>query len=240
MSKLQGRYLSLRDNQGFSLVELLVAMTLLIMVTLIGTYGYNLYSQYWRKELGHYQETFANIKGVTQLHTVIKNIKPYIFKGGAKGVYYYFEGGQKVLRSIVTHSISDNAFPAAFELESIELNGVNQLVYREHAMSSGPMVREADIGNYVFETVLLEGYTDLTFEYYGWPSYQTRAINLFGEERANAEPRQWYGLYSGKDTLIPPDIIRLNYIDDAGRLTLMELPVAQISEERLEFYLSDE
>lgn len=240
MNALNKSKLSPTLHLGFSLVELLVAMTLLIMVTLIGTYGYNLYSRYWQKELGHYQETFLKIKGVTQLHSAIKNIKPYIFKGGESGAYHYFEGSQKVMRSITNHALSHNGYPAAFELEATQLQGVNRLVYRERPMSSGPFFTEADISAYSFEVVLLEGYHDLTFEYYGWPSYQIRASTLSGDSETNEDQRKWYGLYSGKDTLLPPELIRLNYVDIDGELSVFELPVSQIVEQHLEFYLIDD
>lgn len=239
MKARQFKHCNCSISSGFSLIELLVAMTLLIMVTLIGTYGYNLYAQYWKKELGHYQSTFRLIKDITQIHNLVKDIKPYVLKGGEKGAFFYFEGGQKIMRSVVAHALSNPNYPALFELELVQLYGVNHLVYRENVMDKLAVTSESQINAYPFEITLLSGFSDLTFEYYGWPSYQERA-EFLASDGSNLDVREWYGFYSGKDTLITPDVVRISVVDESEQLSVLELPVPQIIEDHLESYLIDE
>lgn len=226
-------------NKGFSLVELLVAMSILIMVTLIGNYGYNLYARYWQKELGHYQEVFERIKGVSRLHNVIISIKPYLIRGDENEIYHYFEGTQSVLRSVVASSLTNPRYPAIFEMVVITNNNIKSLVYRERVMDTGPILNEKQLGDYSQEFTLLTNISDITFEYFGWENYQVRSQAL-NEQSGDLLTQRWFGLYSGKDTLIPPNVIRISIIDIDKKRTEFELPLTEVIEQQLEFHLNEE
>lgn len=231
--------IEMKANKGFSLVELLVSMTILIMVTLIGTYGYNLYARYWQKELGHYQTTFAQIRDVSRLHNIVTSIKPYIIKDAKGNAFHYFEGAQTVIRSVITSSLSNPDYPAIFELQVVDSGGVKSLLYKEKVMEEAPLLFESQIDDYDTQFKLLDNFSSITFEFFGWQHYRERAGALSGESDTYA-PQAWFGAYSGKDTLVPPNIVKLRFVTSQKNVTTFELPIAEISEEQLEFYLSDD
>lgn len=195
-------------SRGFTLIELLVATTLLLLVSFIGSYGYGLYIDYWNKELGSFEQTIARVKGVTRLQKVIKHIKPYVIKGENDQPFHYFEGGKSVIRSVNAISVANPEFPSVFELkvESDRQNG-QRLIYREKVMSERPIYHLNDIHNYDLEIVLLRGFSDLTFEFQGWSSFQQWLQN---KTQPGAAEMQWYGYYSGVDTLITPETVKVS------------------------------
>lgn len=203
---------------GFSLLEVLIAMTILLMVTFIGTYGYGLYSRYWQNELGHYQATFDESKGALTLFTVVKELKPYIVKDGEQG-FHYFQGANRTLRSVTSRSLQYPDYPAVFEIAVEKKQGVNQLVYREFSMKDGPILDEPTNVDYAFEIVLLSELDDFVFEYYGWPNYIEKAKY---ESRSSEGSAQWYGFYSGKETSIPPEVVKAKLLID-GKESVFEI-----------------
>lgn len=200
------------DKQsGFSLVEVLIAMTILMMVLFIGTMAYRTYSVYWQKELGDFNAHLAEMKGITNVHHIIRNIKPMVLKGGKLGGYVYFEGGDSVIRAIANEAFTDENAAAAFELKIVNNQSIGgvRVEYREYAITSNPVIEQKDIGSYGQKTILLSGFEDIRFEYFGWPSYADYNAFENPESQIQPNPKTWFGLYSGQDTLMSPEAVKL-------------------------------
>lgn len=199
----------MKAQSGFTLVELLIALAISMMVIFIGSLAYRTYSVYWEKELGRFNQEFALLKGVSNVHSIIRNIKPIVFKASGSGGYVYFEGGDSIIRSITSEAIThDN--PAAFEMRVVTGNGGrSSLEYREYSISTRPIITEDDIGMYSDAVVLLAGLEDIRFEYYGWASYGDFAASEEQGSGGMFNKREWFGLYSSKDTLISPELVKI-------------------------------
>jgi prepilin-type N-terminal cleavage/methylation domain-containing protein len=220
-------------QRAFSLVEILVAMSILLLITFIGTYGHRTYSRYWQNELGDYQATFEKSIGATIFFQVVKGIKPYIVKDDGKG-FFYFEGGNQDLRSVTSKSLQFPEYPAVFEIVTEQTqNGKLALVYREFSMINGPVIEEPNDNAYVFERVLLTGIDHIAFEYYGWSNYIEKASF---ESKSAANTQRWYGLYSGKDTSITPSLIRITLLID-GETSLIEVSIDDFMQRYIAPYL---
>ncbi len=219
------------NTKGFSLLEVLIAMTILLMVTFIGSYGYGLYSRYWQNELGHYQSAFDRSKGVTILFRTLKDLKPYIVKDRNQG-FHYFEGGNRILRSVTSRSLQYPEYPALFEIAFEEKQDKNQLVYRELSMREGPVLDKPSDVAYSFSLVLLDDVDDVVFEYYGWPNV-TDKVKF--DSRSGENLAQWYGIYRGQDTLITPEIIKTTVLMD-GKQSVFEVSVKGFLSEYLSRY----
>lgn len=223
-------------SMGFSLVEVLVATSVLMLVMFIGSYAYSTYSKYWKKELGEYSDSFSDVKQINNLYRIIRDVEPYIMKGGKKGAYFYFEGGKSVLRAATNNSISKPGFPALFEIKAVKnsMGGID-IIYSEFVLYENPVVVESELGEYNYSVLLVSNLDDFSLEYTGWGDYNQWIANEEGWTQA--APGK-FGFYSGKDTLIPPVSIEL-YLRIGQEYGEVSVPIAQFMREQLDFYLTD-
>ncbi|BDX07691.1 prepilin-type N-terminal cleavage/methylation domain-containing protein [Planctobacterium marinum] len=216
---------ALNNQAGFTLIETLVAITILMMMIFIGTFGYQTYSVYWQKELGDFRSDLAEVRGVITLQRLIRNIKPIVFKGGNRGGYVYFEGGDSLIRAISNVSIASEDTAVAFEINVVQLDsGMVKLVYREYPIATQPLLSEDDIGDYQDEITIINGFEDIRFEYYGWQDYNDYAATQQLESNATFD-KKWFGLYSAKDTLISPEQIKVRF-KRKGVWSELKIPVS--------------
>ncbi|XOV79220.1 MAG: PilW family protein [Aestuariibacter sp.] len=213
--------------QGFSLVELLVAMSLLSMVLFIGSFAHSQYSEVWRKEQSDFEKQYVKVKGVTTLYRILSDIQPYVIKE-EKYAYHYFQGGENILRSIKAQSLLHPEYPAAFSLFIRD----NSLIYAEKALTAGPMLTENVPGKYDFEIVVVNSLKRLKFEYFGWSNVDDWYKTIDSQP---ALAPSWFGFYSGKDTQIPPMSVKVNlYMEEAPAEFIV--PIRFFFPDQIEFY----
>ena len=226
---------AIAKSRGFSLVEVLIASTILLLVLFLGSYGYSLFAKYWADGAGTFEQKFADIKGLNIVHQVIKNTHPYIMKGGERGAYHYFEGGKSVVRGFTNHSVFAQEKMAFYELKVEEnANNLLDLVYRESVINEVPVVTERNIGQYNNKIVILTDINDVTFEFYGWRSYDLWVENNLLSRGGAPE---WFGFYSGQDTLVPPNLVRLS-ITLNGQVSTLEMSLSHFVNAQMRTYLS--
>lgn len=212
--------------RGFSLVEVLISLAILMMILFIGNLAYRTYSVYWYKDLGKFQTSVSELKGLLNVQDIIRNIKPMVLKGGKEGAYVYFEGGDSLIRAIGNEAIVNADVATVFELMVVPDNDISvRLEYKEFPISSTPVIYESDIGSYHEKIVVLRGFEDIRFEYYGWPNYSDFLIADNTEnEILQKNDKLWFGLYSGKDSLISPEIVKLRLRQD-GIWSEIDIPL---------------
>lgn len=229
--------------RGFSLVELLVAMTLLLLVSFTGTYAYSLYSAYWNKQLGNFEQVFAEVQGIVSLQAILKHIDPYIIRSADIPVYHWFEGGKSVIRAVTSQSLTQPEYPAAFELKVVNTDDESfALIYREKVMSLSPVLFEGELDVYDNEIVLLQGLTNVSFEYFGWghfDDWQVASRNDVQGDIAEVSERSWFGYYSGRDTLITPERIRVT-VEMSAKTAQFEVEISDFLKDDILMYLQSE
>jgi prepilin-type N-terminal cleavage/methylation domain-containing protein len=223
-------------TKGFSLIELLIAMSLLLMITSLGSYGYGLYAKYWQQNVGHFESTLQEVKGVSTLFRVLDQMKPYILKNDKDSAFYYFEGSKSVIRSTIKSAFSDPSNPAAFELKVVDVGGFQRLIYSETVFNALPPIRKQDIRSYDFEIVLLEGFDNLFFEFYGPENFDTW---LESEPLNSIDSSKWYGYYSGEDTKLIPQLVKIVIEDEKGRSSLRVALPSIMKKQLTAYFLGD-
>lgn len=224
---------SYQRSTGFSLVELLVASSILLLVLFIGSYGYGLFARYWNEEVGKFDAEFHEVRNLNILYQVFKSSHPYLLKTTDGNAYHYFNGGKSVIRAFNARSLFFEGKMSFYELKVEETgDGLQQLIYREWPVMRQPVIFEGDIESYTRSIVLLDNIVDLSFEYFGWSSYTQWAERNLLQRPASPE---WYGFYSGKDTLLPPNLIKVT-IQKNDELSVFEVALPQFSNEQMKRY----
>ncbi|MCC2606156.1 type II secretion system protein [Planctobacterium marinum] len=219
-------------STGFSLVELLITMTILIMVLFIGTMAYRQYSVYWHKEMGQFDEKLQTAKNIVQIHSIIKNIRPHMVKFEENVWGHYFEGASTLIRSVTEHAISQPGNAAIFELSVVADGESRTLVYREKPIVESPFFNYEADHQYTYEKRFDFRFDELQFEYFGWRHVDEYFTALESPDRFS---QAWYGAYSGRDSMVTPNIIRITIAID-NRNSLLEVPVLQFIPEYIQNY----
>lgn len=215
-----------KKTNGFTLIEILVALTILMMVLFIGSLAYRTYSVYWHKELGDFNADLAEYEGITRLQNLIRNIKPMVFKGGERGGYVYFEGGDSLIRAISNESVQTQNAISAFEISVVQdTSNTVRVEYRESTVIDKPLLSEMDISGYSKPIVILKGFEDIRFEYFGWIDFDNFSVEQHQDNTLTGE-KKWFGLYSGKDTLISPLQVKVRFKKD-GVWSELRIPLSQ-------------
>ena len=92
-------------NQGFTLVELLVTMSLLSMIILIGSSAFSMFSQRWDGQLGNFDKSARDARNVMLVQNILDSLVPYVTDDTDGGPIIYFEGNRNGFVSVSSQSI---------------------------------------------------------------------------------------------------------------------------------------
>lgn len=223
-------------SSGFSLIELLIASSILMMVMFIASYAYSLYASFWSKELGSFHRNVSQTRGLSQLHHILSNVNPHMVKSNEGNWYHYFDGASQYIKSFTFESIEEPNVPAIFELNVVQDNGQYSLVYKETAINSFPVIIESQVNAAGEDQRLLSGLEAIQFEYWGWSHVDDYFMAI---ETPNIIAPAWFGFYSGKDTMIPPLIIKVTFTKD-GVQSSFKIPLKHFNPDYISAYMNSE
>ena len=81
-----------RTLKGFSLLEMLVAITVLSIVIGISTYAYSLFIRQWDGHLGRFDEAQAKYQRLEWLSAALEDTLPYVVRDDEGQLGFYFLG----------------------------------------------------------------------------------------------------------------------------------------------------
>jgi prepilin-type N-terminal cleavage/methylation domain-containing protein len=157
----------IHNNKGFTLVELLISMSLLSLVLLLGNWSFSLFISKWEGRLGYFSEHVSQTKDYILLNDIVSSILPYVTKHEKK-IGYYFNASAKKVEAVSQSGVFHTNSPVVFKLsvEQVE-NGENYLLYQEvpviDALINGQV-------SYTHEKILIAKANNLSFSTFGWES----------------------------------------------------------------------
>ncbi|WP_088331527.1 prepilin-type N-terminal cleavage/methylation domain-containing protein [Lacimicrobium sp. SS2-24] len=222
-------------DYGFSLIELLVALTLLTLIIFIGSYGYQTFSRYWGDELGDFGASYGKSRGLTIVVEAIKGIKPYLVVENQQP-YFYFEGGESVFRAVRAKGVTTDG-PAIFEIRAYREQGVDSLSlqYSELPLSRENFQQPDKWRQFSYQITILDGLEEFNLQYFGWAHFNDFAEED-GEGEGSVRSPEWYGFYSGKDTWITPMKMKMA-IRFEEHVNELEVPIKTIREDLIAYHL---
>jgi len=204
---------------GFTLVELLIATTLLSMILFVGSYSYSLFANRWDKELGDFSANIKDVRAMQLLQTVLDGIVPVVVVDEGKPGFY-FSGKKQVLTSVSSNGLFDDEFPVVFEI-SAEQSGPGRMtvIYRE--ASTQDLLLTANGQNIAFNhsITLLDDVAEWRFTYQGWESFEAKSSAKFLNQRVPAKLPS-FEEYSGQVRQLVPEVIALSYRQTAAPVHL--------------------
>ncbi|MCH8135816.1 MAG: prepilin-type N-terminal cleavage/methylation domain-containing protein [Gammaproteobacteria bacterium] len=208
-----------RSLKGFSLLEMLVAITVLSMVIGISTYAYSLFMRQWDGHLGRFDEAQAQYQRLDWLASALEDTLPYIVRDDNGVLGFYFLGREEGLTAVTMSPIFDVGEPALIRVfREADDSGAWRLVYEEAPFAGNLLARADQRMDFRHRLIIARNVPHLKFRYFGWADLQTRMS--FGE--ALNVRRSWFDEFDGLQRQFHPEKIELNLGGDAA---VFDIPV---------------
>lgn len=200
----------MNKSRGFTLIEVLLAMTLLSMVMFAGSLSFSIFSSRWQKDLGDFSTQVGQAKKMLLLKSLFNGTSSYIVKTKSDEPVYLFEGEAAVMRFVSNNPILNPGQVALVRLVVRELdNGSQQLIYQEYPMAEHWVFTTADQPELMQSLVLMEG-SNIRFNYFGWHNKETRARAFEGDDVLP----EWRTDYHAEQSGILPEAINISWGDN--------------------------
>lgn len=202
-----------RTLRGFSLLEMLVAITVLSIVIGISTYAYSLFIRQWDGHLGRFDEAQAKYQRLEWLSAVLEDTLPYVVRDDEGQLGFYFLGRDEGLTFVTMSPIFGVGEPALVRIfRETDENGTWKLVYEEAPFAGTLLVRADQRMDFRHRLVIARGLPRPAFRYFGWASLGSRLTI----EDLSPERRSWFAEYDGMQRRFHPERIELQLGSDAA------------------------
>ncbi|REL34888.1 PilW family protein [Thalassotalea euphylliae] len=202
-----------RLAQGFTLIELMVAMSLLSFIIFVGSLSYSTYISGWTKIKGKIDSNISQAKHLILLRQAVASTTSYIVKNAESDIAIFFKGKAVGFESMTSSPIFDYGYPAFYQIvyEQDE-SGNNRLVYKER--SSRINHSSSDFGKHSYENSLniISGISDFKVSYFGWSENKYK----YQEFDSDKVRRQWFDEYDAMSSKIMPEAISMQFKDAKG------------------------
>lgn len=190
---------------GFTLVEMLIVITIMSLVVGAATYGYSLFSRHWDASLRSFQRARDQFQRVELVNQAVSDCLPWAVRDKDGKTGFYFLGRDEGLTLVTGSPVFAPGYPAVIRVfREAEGEGRWRLVYEE-APLQGVRLRDADQQlPFKHRMVVLRGIEKLEFRYFGWASAAQRAE---ASEGLIGDTARWFDEFDGLRTSQHPQKI---------------------------------
>ncbi len=209
--------LKTQRNKGFTLIELMLATSLLMMVMFSGYYAYSLYSQKWQKRVQVFWHSTEQATALDSLHKALSSDLPYVVNCKDDKACIYFKGSN-TSASFVSSSAIFSAEPALIQLriEAISDSNNYNLIYQEQSIKHSLVLELEHQPKWQHKIVLLNNIADFNFSYFGSQSFVVAAQQLISDNLIMEDTRTWYQNHQSNVSRLLPEKIQINFTSAIG------------------------
>ena len=203
----------MNNVKGFTLVELLVTMSLLSMIILIGSSAFKVFSNSWDGHIGRFDLTLKNARNLVLVQDVLDSLVPYVAYDKSGKPIIYFEGNRNGFVAVSSKSIFTPHSYAVVRF-SVRQNPDSKydVLYEEWPMKNAVLDTIGEPLNFSQPLVLFESVSDPKFKYFGWGNITDR--NNLGE--FGSAPGDWLDNFNGVEALFLPIKTSLSFETRSG------------------------
>ncbi|GAA5142094.1 PulJ/GspJ family protein [Thalassotalea piscium] len=190
-----------KRNHGFTLIELMISLTILTMLLFTGSYVYIMLSSRWDKQLGSFSDNALIAKNIEATQRVLEGIHALVVVDNKKTPSFFFIGHSDSLLAITHSGIFSGDFPEIFRITSVpNTNGKFDLIYQAVSIENILLVKTDQEIRFDHQLTLFTNLDSATFNYLGWSSYKVKSFRY-----TTGDKLQWRNRYSGIDSQIMPE-----------------------------------
>jgi prepilin-type N-terminal cleavage/methylation domain-containing protein len=182
---------------GFTLVEILIAVTILAMVIGIATYGYSLFSRDWSGRLGRFASAQGELQRLDLVVRALEDTLPFVVRDPTGEPGFYFLGRDEGLTLVTSSPVFGESNLAVIRLFREAAGGGRWNLVYEEAPLRGASALRVSTQRLPFQDrmIVLRDLQRLEFAYYGWESPAIRVAAADQPELGLAA--RWWSEYDG-------------------------------------------
>ena len=203
-------------HKGFTLIELMISISILTMLLFTGSYSYSLMSERWSKELGQFSNSAKTAKHLVLIQSLLEGVQPYVVVDSKKTPSLFFIGQSASLLGVSRAGLFSGNYPEIFRLTANKkANGKVDLIYQssstEHILLTGT---DQNI-DFSKTLILLTDLDEVTFNYFGWSHLYDKNAIIKSNEVA-----QWSTDFSGIDRQLMPEKYSITLVKSGSTITI--------------------
>ena len=204
----------MRSHSGFTLIEMLVTMSLLSMVVLAGTSAFGLFAKRWDGQLGGFDRSIVVARDTVLVQEVLDNLVPYMAYDSVEQPTVYFEGNRNGFVAVSGQSIFEGETMSVVRF-SVHQNAdfSFEVLYEEWPMQNDVLRSISQPIFFSEPVVLFESVKDPKFQYFGWETLESKWGN--GGDLL-PQSAQWFDDLNSVDSSLAPLKARLRFETDQG------------------------
>jgi type II secretory pathway component PulJ len=197
-------------KSGFSLVELLLALSIMFAVLVLAATAYQLYTSSWKRDLSKIEQSYQRLRFNELMLDALQGIIPQAVTESSENskIGFYFLGREEGFTAVSASPIYHAQAPAVIRIfrEQNE-NGSLRLVYEEASLAQQPLIYATQELPFSYRKILLDNLTSLEFSYYGWLDRQARVDSM--ADVSSEIKKGWFTDYDGLVRQFHPEQIRI-------------------------------
>ena len=203
-------------SKGFTLIELMIAVSILTLLLFTGAYSYSLMSERWNKELGQFSHSAKNTKHLALTQRLLAGVMPYVVVDNKLSPAFFFIGNKSSLLAVSRSGFFSESYPEIFRLTVMEKrNGKVDLIYQSKSTQEVLLKTTEQNITFAHQITLFTDLDSVNFEYFGWQHlYIKNAIDK------NGQTAKWFEQFSGIDNLLMPEKFHLTLVKEGASLSL--------------------
>lgn len=215
--RISNRHFKVPHNKGFTLIELMLATSLLMMIMFSGYYAYSLYSQKWQKRVQVFWQGTEQAIALDSLHKVLNSAMPYIVNGKDDKACIYFKG-TSTSASFISNSPIFSAESALVQLQIEAMPNSNNynLIYQEQSIKHNLVLELDHQAQWQHEIILLANINDFDLSYFGWQSFREAVSRLNSDAFVKKDVRTWYHNHETNVSRLLPEKIQVSFTSEKG------------------------
>lgn len=228
-----------KGQKGFTLIELMLAMTLLMLVLFAGYYGYGLFTDKWQKRTQFYWQQTQQTLAFDAISRVFESTFPYIVNSDNNEPAQYFSGDQNRVIFVTTSPLFTKE-TSVVEFKILQNENTYSLAYNEASMRGNLLLNQSDTIRWQHQIILLENLQNISFEYYGWKNLQEVFTNIIGDEDERKGAPSFYQQHIMEERRVLPVSVYINLKAKEGEQSRFLISLPTQASSVLADYLQEE
>jgi prepilin-type N-terminal cleavage/methylation domain-containing protein len=206
-------------SAGFTLIEMLVTMSILAMVVLAGSSAFGFFAQRWDGSMGNFDRSMTNSKNLMLVQEVLDNLIPYMAYDSKNRPTVYFEGNRNGFVAVSSRSLyrQNRMAVVRFSVKQ-NLDLTYNVLFEEWPMEDDVLIYAKTEVPFLSPLVLFHSVASADFQYFGWSDRLSKTGN--GGDKLPQAP-SWHKDLNAVASMVAPLKVRLEFNIEDNPYVLM-------------------